>query len=100
MVLPASAWKVATAKVGAGWGGVIPCAMERPASMGKPTLRTGASIFLAMTNASGTNRTKPTSKNKGKPIKKAAKKIVQGMNFRPPAAIMALANALAPPGGD
>jgi hypothetical protein len=71
--------------------------MERPASMGKPTLRIGASIFLAITNPNGTRRTNPTSKNNGKPIRKAAKKIVQGTYFRPPTEIMALANASAPP---
>jgi hypothetical protein len=97
IVLPASAWKVATANVGAGCGGVIPCAMERPASIGKPRLRIGTSIFFAITNANGTRRRKPTSKNNGKPIRKAAKKSVQGTYFRPPIEIMALANASAPP---
>ena len=71
--------------------------MERPASIGRPRLRIGTSIFLAITNANGTRRTNPTSKNNGKPIRKAAKKSVQGTYFRPPIEIIALANASAPP---
>ena len=97
MVRPMSALYAVTATKAAGCGGTRPCTTLSPATIGMPTYTMDVPVRLATVNAMGMSSTNPTSKNTGRPTRKAMVAMAQCTRRSPNAPITVVAIRSAPP---